>query len=138
LLESGDVGGFPRPLTSGEEFYRAIHPSHIEGGKISFFAFLNPTKPIKTNRMSVDWAEKSTPQQTLDRWARWGDGRGVASLTAELCWNNGQAIEYTPTQENPSHSDVVGNKNNSYRVSKNLAKGAKLVIPATTSSNTRE
>lgn len=137
------MGGFPRPLAKDEKFYRAIHPTHMKGGKISHFAFANPTRPIPTNRMSVDWAEKSTPQQTFDRWARWGNGRGVASLTAELCWNYGQMTEFAPekdnpaySKDNPAHSDEVGTKSD--RIRKNLAKGAKLMIPALTSGNTED
>jgi hypothetical protein len=135
-MESGDAGGFPRPLAKGEEFYRAIHPDFIKDGKVSHNAFSNPTRPVQTNRMSVDWAEKSTPQQTFVRWARWGDGRGVASITPELCWNNGQTIEYTPERDNTAHSDVVGNKSD--RIRKNLARGAKLVIPAITTRGTED
>ena len=86
--------------------------------------------------MSVDWADIATPQQTFDRWTVWGEGRGVASITAGLCWNNGQEIEYTPDESKPAHSDVVGDKSD--RIKKKLAKGARLVIPAPTSTGTRD
>ena len=83
--------------------------------------------------MSVDWAEKSSPQETFNRWTRWGDDRGVASITAQLCWDNEQAIEYTPIKgqagvpDNPAHSDVVGS--GADRIRKRFSKGAKLLIP---------
>ena len=86
--------------------------------------------------MSVDWSGKATPQQTFDRWVAWSDGRGVASITVELSWNNGQKIKYTPDQTNHAHSDVVGSKCD--RVRKILAKGAKLVIPAFISTSTED
>ena len=83
--------------------------------------------------MSVDWSDKSTPEQTHERWQHWGDGRGVASITAGLCWNNQQQIEFTPNRNNPSHSDVFDARDatiSKSRLRKRLAKGAKLVIAA--------
>jgi hypothetical protein len=124
------MGGFPRPLLSEDAFYRAIHPDLIKGQGVSPGAFSNSTKPVHTNSMSVDWAERSTPQETFERWAKWGAGRGVASITFEVCWQNGQKIEYSPEQDNPAHSDVVGEKSD--RTRKKLAKGAKLIIPVVT------
>lgn len=134
MLEQSNAGEFPRPLEDDDEFYRAIHPNFMkEGGGISPGAFSNASQ---TDRMSVDWAEMATPQQTLDRWEKWGEGRGVASITAGLSRNNGQRIEYTPDESNPAHSDVVGDKFD--RVRKNLAKSAKLVVPAPASAGTED
>lgn len=83
--------------------------------------------------MSVDWADRATPQETFDRWAKWGGGRGVASITAALSWDNEQKIEYMHDENNNhAHSEVVGCKPD--RVRKTLAKGAKLVISAPTST----
>ena len=134
LLEQSNGEEFPRPLEEEDEFYRAIRPEWIKGGgKISAGAFSNAGQ---TDRMSVDWADRATPQQTFDRWAKWGDGRGVASITTGLCWNNGQVIEYTPDENNHAHSDVVGSKSD--RIRKTLAKDAKFVIPAPTSTSTED
>ena len=134
MLEQSNAGEFPRSLEDDDEFYRAIRPEWIKsGGRISPSAFSNATQ---TDRMSVDWADIATPQQTFDRWTVWGEGRGVASITAGLCWNNGQEIEYTPDESKPAHSDVVGDKSD--RIKKKLAKGARLVIPAPTSTGTRD
>ena len=134
LLEQSNVGEFPRPLEASDEFYRAIFPTYMKkDGGISYAAFSNTTD---TDRMSVDWADKSTPQQTFDRWAKWGPCRGVVSITAELARNNVQHIEYRPKKTNHAHSDVVGGK--SKQVRKALARGAKLVIPTLTSTPTNE
>ena len=59
--------------------------------------------------MSVDWAELSSPQDTYDRWPQWGEGRAVAEITAQACWDCEQAIEFVPTPDNPAHSEV-GNR----------------------------
>ena len=115
----------PRQLKGSDEFYRALRPEWIkDNGKISPGAFCNAKG---TDRMSVDWVDMTTFQEALDRWAQWGDDRGLASITADLSWDNGQKVEYTPTEDNPAHSDVVGDKQPSVR--KRLAKGAKLVMP---------
>lgn len=74
----------------------------------------------------MDWAERSTSQEAFDRWPQWGAGRGVAYITAGLCWENHQTIRFSPTQGNPAHSDVVGEKTDSTR--NKLAKGARLLI----------
>ena len=130
MLEQSNAGEFPRPLEEDDEFHRAIHPDFMKsGGRISPGAFSNATG---TDRMSVDWASMATLQQTFDRWTVWGDGRGVASITAKLCWSSGQTIEYTPNETNPAHSEVIGNKSDSVR--KKIAKSAKLVIPTSTST----
>lgn len=118
---------FPRPIRPDDEFYRAIHPNYLKGEKILPSGFANSSKPVQTDKMSVDWAEKSTPEETFGRWGTWGAGRGVAKITADLCRNNEQTIEYTPDDENPSHCNVRGKKPD--RIRKNLARGAQLIIP---------
>ena len=126
LLEKSNDGDYPRPLTENDLFYRAIHPDWIkEDGKVSSAAFSNASQ---TNRMSVDWAARSTPQETFDRWPQWGDCRGVASITAGVCCQNDQKIEYTPKEDNCAHSDIVGKKTD--RIRRNFAKSAKLLIPS--------
>ncbi len=123
-MEEADGGGhFPRALTPDDLFYRALQPIWIKpGDTISSAAFSNPSA---SRRMSVDWAEKSTPVETFQRWERWGPARGVASLPFGVCRDNGQTVEFTPTPENEAHSDVIGQKGD--RIRKNLAKGAKLI-----------
>lgn len=124
---------FPRDLIPADEFYRAVRSELFkkDDGTISPGAFSNATG---TARMSVDWAEKSSPEETFDRWTRWGDDRGVVSITAQLCWDNDQTIEYSPINDqldepgNPAHCDVVGS--DAPRLRKRIAKGAKLLIPA--------
>ena len=125
----GSADGFPRPLQPDDEFYRAIHPDYLKkNGKISPGAF---SKATANKRMSVDWAENSTASQTYERWERWGECRGVASITAGLCWENNQSISFAQTVDNPSHSEVAskdGNDVSEARISKKLARGAKLRV----------
>ena len=114
---------FPRPLTDGDQFYRAIRGVHLhDNGRISPAAF---SKTTGTDRMSVDWAEKATPVETFNRFEHWPDRKGVASITAEVCWDRGQALDFKPCPGNPSHSEVVGPGSKSLR--KHLARSAKMV-----------
>lgn len=115
---------FPRRLMSDDTFYRAVHPKCIQRGELLSTAFANPSKPEQSDRMSVDWAEKSTYQETYDRRIeKFGDGLAVVSITAELCWSDGtQTLEFSDTAENPAHSDVIGRKSTPFR--KMLAKKA--------------
>lgn len=125
MEEKPSSGQFSRPLSPDDLFYRAIPPDLIKpDNSISPGAFCNPNRP-PTDRMSVDWAAKSSPAETSQRWERWGSGRGVASLSYQTCNDNNQTVEFTPTMENKAHSDIVGEKKE--RVRKNLAKAAKLV-----------
>ena len=97
-------GGFPRPLTSNDPFYRAIPPGFLrEGGKISPAAF---SKASANKKMSVDWGELSSPRETYDRWESWGEGRAVAALTAQACWDCQQTVEFAAAGDNPAHSEV--------------------------------
>ena len=104
---------------------------HIEDdGTVSPAAF---AKSSKDNRMSIDWAELSTPRETYDRWEHWGDRRGVASLTAKLIWDNKQRILFTPietpTECNPAHCDMEDGENaeglSKNQLKKNLLRGSK-------------
>ena len=97
-------GGFPRPLTPEDVFHRAIRAEDIRpDGVISRKAF---SKASANNKLSVDWAALCSPQDTYDRWPQWGEGRGVAAITAQLCWECHQQIVYAPTGDNPAHSEV--------------------------------
>lgn len=124
-----DDGYFPRQLSPRDEFYRAIHPDYMKAnGRISSGAF---SKAAGSDRMSVDWSERSTPDQTYHRWKHWGQGRGVALITAQLCWENQQLVLFTPTADNSAHSDVVNKAGYSIgkdRLRKNLARGARLIV----------
>ena len=129
--------GFPRPLTPSDTFYRAIHPDWLKkrNGTISSGAF---SKSSYDNRMSMDWSEKSTIQESYDRTEKWGDCRGLASLTAKLCWDNCQAIFFDPIKDhpklddNPSHSQMANSTEppamSEKRLKKRLARNAKLLV----------
>ena len=116
--------GFPRPVVEGDQFYRAISSDYLKpNGSISPGAFCNTTG---TNKMSVDWAERSTPPQTLARLLHWQGRRGVASIEAIVFWDAGQSIEWTPlVPGNEAHTDVVGSDSPSIR--KKMARNAELV-----------
>ena len=102
---------FPRRLRSDDPFYRAVNPINIDGGELTSSAFANTSK---TDSMSVDWAQESTYQETFNRW-NYGAGQAVVSITAELCWDGAQILEFTPDKINPSHSDVIGKKSKAFR-----------------------
>ena len=114
---------FPRPLADDDSFYRVIRGLHLkDNGRVSPGAFCKTTG---TNQMSVDWAEKSTPQESIDRFAHWGDRKAVASITANICRGHSQALDYKPLSDNPAHSEVVGEDSKSLR--KALARQAQIV-----------
>lgn len=130
-------GSFPRPLTKQDEFYRAIHPDHMKGnGEVSSGGFSRSTSDKK---MSMDWAEKTTPKETYDRWEHWGDCRGLVLLAATLCWDNHQIITFDPVkddpnqEDNPAHSlmaDKVPPQIGDKKLRKNLSRLAKVLVAA--------
>ena len=121
-------GGFPRPLTADDVFYRAIRPEDIHpDGRISRKAF---AKASANRKLSVDWAALCTPQDTYDHWPQWGEGRAVAALTARACWDCQQQIEHAPTADNPAHSEVfdhLGRTMGRLAVQRALARAAVLL-----------
>lgn len=87
----------------------------------------------------MDWSEKSTIQESYDRMAgKWNDCRGLASVTAQLCWENSQVIFFDPIEndpsqaDNPSHSQMANATEppamSEKRLKKRLARGAKLLV----------
>ena len=114
---------FPRPLTGEDRFYRVIRELHLKkGGRISPGAFCKTTG---TDRMSVDWSQASTPQESFDRFPQWNDRKAVAAITADLCWSQRQTLDYVPLPDNPAHCEVVGRDSKSLR--KALARDAGIV-----------
>lgn len=93
-----------------DRFLRRIPPIYYNPntGKVMSAAFQNASG---TNRMSVDWTKLSTVDDTLRGYPRFG----VASISAELCWFLNQEVERVPSEENPAHCDVVGDKPQSVR-----------------------
>ena len=128
MQQPPDNGGFPRPLAPSDSFYRAIPPRYLrEDGTIGAAAF---SRASANKKLSIDWGQLSTPQETYDRWSHWGDGRAVAEITAQLCWDCEQTIEFAPTQDNPSHSEAgnrPGSVIGSAKVRFLLSNGARLV-----------
>ena len=121
--------GFPRSLAPNDLFYRAIPPGYLrEDGTIKPAAF---SRASANKKMSVDWGELSTSQDTYDRWPQWGEGRAVAQITAQLCWECEQTVEFTPTVSNPAHSEVSnmpGSVIGSDKARYLLSAGARIVL----------
>lgn len=117
---------FPRDLHDGDEFYRAINPeAHLKpDGTLSSAAFFNSSN---TNEMSVDWADRSTPAQTVGRFPNWPTEKCVASVTAGTYWDYDQSIKYSPNAHNQAHTSIVGAKTMSVR--RGLARAAKMLFP---------
>lgn len=109
--------GSTAQFESADEFLRRVHPIqwNFQEGRVSSAAFTDA-------RMSVNWAASSSVQETIIGL----DGYGVVSITAELCWELKQQIEYTPTQENRAHCEVVGRKTKPVRTG--FSKGAKVLV----------
>lgn len=97
-------------FVADDRFLRRIHPQYYNPntGKVASAAFQNASN---TNRMSVNWMKLSTVDDTLRRYS----GFGVASISAELCWFLNQEVEGIPSEENPAHCDIVGDKPQSVR-----------------------
>lgn len=122
--------GFPQPLSPDDVFYRAIRPEDIRAnGVISSKAF---AKASANRKLSVDWAALCSAQDTYQRWPHWGKERGVAAITAQLCWDCQQQIAYAPTEDNSAHSEVFDQPIRTLgrlAVQRALARGALLVVP---------
>lgn len=90
-------------------------------------AFQNPTRPDKTNRMSVVCGD------TLDSMGRPPEdarrtkpGWYVAALTAGFVRAEDQEVQRSPTHEEPAHGDVVGDKGGGRR--RRFARAARWVV----------
>ena len=95
-----------RVFEATDEFLRRVHPEQLnpEDGTVSTAAFT-------PERMSVNWSDLSSVEDTLIGHEGWG----VVSFTAALCWGRNQAIEHTPAVDNEAHCDVVGKKTTAVR-----------------------
>lgn len=95
-------------FVSADEFFRAVNPQFIRpDNSISPGAFLNTTGTLS---MSVDWARYSTEADVIQNWLpRWGRV-GIAAITAQLYWDNGQEIEHIPRTRHFSHCEIIGQK----------------------------
>ena len=114
---------FPRELAPDDLFYRAVPKPFIKpGGAVSPGAFNNTTGK---DSMSVDWAELSTPEETIDRFPDWPCPKGVVAVPVQRFWDKEQVVEYDPKDGNPSHSLIKGAKTESSR--KHFVQGIRLV-----------
>jgi hypothetical protein len=100
------------------ELYRLVHPEHgvtwdedENRWRPSSAAFQNPTKPVKTDRMSVVLGDTLEECGRLPEDARrskpdWW----VVALTAAFVRQEEQEVERDPTGDEPAHGSVVGEK----------------------------
>ena len=90
-----------------EQFLRKILPVWFDFEKQEIQSWAFDNHPRTPDRMSVNWANLSSVEHTANA----DSGCGVASITAKVCYQEKQDIEYTPQEDNPAHCDVVGRKN---------------------------
>ena len=116
MSELEAIGFGVQKFVPNDKFLRRIFPLYLKkSGEISSAAFHNTSD---TNRMSTNWMKLSSVEDTLKD----NPDYGVASITAELCWELSQEIEWTPAEDSIAHCDVVGNKTES--ISKKFRDGA--------------
>ena len=109
-------------FVASDNFLRRIPPWHLKGsGQISSAAFQNDDG---TTSFSTNWMKLSSVEDTLRNYPHFG----VASISAKLCWELAQEIQWTPVNDNVAHCDIVGHKTES--ISKKFRNGAEyLVLP---------
>ena len=122
------------PVPDDVDVHRLLHPDldvawdHDEGRwVVKSSAFQNTAG---TNRMSVvcgdTLAELGRPPEDARRAM---PDRYVAALTAGFVRREDQEVERTPTEEEPAHGDVVGDKARSRR--RRFASAARWVVEPT-------
>ena len=115
------------PVADATELYRRIHPTHLvdddEGGcvRLSSAAFKDP-------RMSVHLQDAlgalgREPASVLEAFPQ----HCLAALTAGLVRQYEQEVIRSPTEEDPSHGEVVGEKRRQRRY-RRLKEGAVWVV----------
>src|SRR3990172_5398170 len=102
-----------------DRLYRGVHRQYI-GDSIEPGAF-------RDDRMSVDWARYSTPQEARARRKRPEDNAVVQLVAGQVRSLPSQHVEHTPIAENRSHSEVIGEKTPRVRVE--LSRICTIVIP---------
>ena len=102
-----------------DSLYRSIHQQWVKPDSIEPAAF-------RDDRMSVDWARYSTPQEARARRKRPEDNAVVQLIAGQVRSLPSQHVEHTPIVENRSHSEVIGEK--TPRVRMELARICILVI----------
>ena len=91
--------------------YKRVPKAHYSDDVLNSAATFRNT-PTKQDGMSVDWSRHSTPEQTLRRAVQKPVATyGVIKLqVAKVAKIPGQRIEHTPRDDNQSHADVFGDK----------------------------
>ena len=106
------------PVSDEVDLYRLVHPEHDVAWDddanhwiVKSSAFQNPTKPVKSDAMSVvigdTLASSGRPpedaRRTKPAWY-------VVALTAGFVRSEAQSVERHATAEEPAHGNVVGEK----------------------------
>jgi hypothetical protein len=126
----GDVSGSADFVDDATDLYRRVPPEHYKiggGGPVirdgAFKNFPNPER----RRMSISLSDTlaasgGTPSALLDGYPTYG----LVAIDARSVRAEDQAVERTPTTDDPAHGDVVGDKPASRR--KRLAKQARWIV----------
>lgn len=92
------------------ELYRRAYPKHYNKrtGKFIAAAFKLRTKEKLLKSLSVDWSDYTTPEKAcVDRY---GTKFYLGALYARVPRRHGLEVIYTPNEENPAHSEIMGQK----------------------------
>ncbi len=117
-------------ITVEAELWRRIHPDwwiKDHGTGIYRLASAAWENAPHTNALSVTIADETAGEHVL---LDGHQGYGVAAITAGLARANHQVIARFPTQEDPAHAHVIGNKPKSVRNA--LRKGSRILAPPQT------
>ena len=103
-----------------DSLYRRIPPVHYDKytDKISSAAF----RGGHDYKASVDWEKYTTPERSTRKYPQ----HHLASLKAKIPRSKDQKVEHAPSNNNPSHSEIIGKK--TYSVAKFLAECSTLII----------
>src|SRR5712691_4504650 len=99
----------PRDIPDPDLLFCRVHRTQFNGTRIMSTVF------EKLNQ-SVDWSEYSTREQTVARYAKPQDLRGLASIAAGACRNLGQKVVHDPLGpeapggRNDAHAEIRGEK----------------------------
>lgn len=92
--------------SAGERLFRRCRRSHIDPrtGEIGYWLFKNGNDGM----MSAD-AERCRSKED-ERALAQATGWGLGALGARACVELGQVLVYWPEEDNPAHTQVVGDK----------------------------
>ncbi len=115
-----DIVDGPWPIeeiSDPDDLYMRVHKNHLDSGVPEPGAFRN--LPKKTDGMSTDWSQYSTPQKTQRRAISSPpeDNAVIALNVGQVRSIQSQIVEHSPIFNHPTipnnrvHTDVFGPKN---------------------------